>query len=91
MAEPANASIPSGTGMNAGAATMPKIFKYPSEEEYLVRRFGTALLTLWSTLPRDTQDEILAQAAIVWDRERDVPKLAQKLEGFVKRFPGRAA
>ncbi|HEY2032333.1 MAG TPA: hypothetical protein VGH02_01470 [Rhizomicrobium sp.] len=83
-------AAPAKVTMNAGPVTTPKsAFKYPSEEEFLVRRLGAAILSMWPSLPPDLQQSILAKGLVVWDRERDVPKLAQKLETFVKRYPGR--
>ena len=66
-----------------------KSFKYPSEDETFVRRLGSAVLAHWSELPDDLRAKILAEAAQVWDREYNIPQLAQKLETFVKRYPGR--
>ena len=66
-----------------------KAFKYPSEDEPFVRRLGSALLAHWSELPDDLRAKILAEAGHVWDREYNIPQLAQKLETFVKRYPGR--
>jgi len=63
----------------------PKIYKYPSEDETFVRRIGSAVLTLWTTLPPETQEKILAEANQVWDREYNVPSLHAKLDAFVKR------
>ena len=40
-------------------------------------------------LPDDLRAKILAEALTVWDREYNIPQLAQKLEAFVKRYPGR--
>lgn len=66
-----------------------RTFKYPSEDETFVRRLGSATLAHWSSLPADTRANILAEAAIVWDREYNTPQLAAKLEAFVKRHLGR--
>ena len=66
-----------------------KAFKYPSEDEPFVRRLGSAVLTHWGALPDDLRAQILAEAVTVWDREYNIPQLAQKLEAFVKRYPGR--
>jgi len=66
-----------------------KAFKYPSEDEPFVRRLGSAVLTHWGALPDDLRAQILAEAVTVWDREYNIPQLAQKLELFVKRYPGR--
>ena len=83
---------PAKVSMNAGPVLAPRNkYKYPSEEEFLVRRLGAAVLSMWSSLPPDLQNSILAKGLVVWDRERDVPKLAQKLESFVKRYPERLA
>ena len=70
---------------NAAKLAEAKTFKYPSEDETFVRRIGAATLTLWSTLPHDIQDKILAEANQVWDREYNVPALHAKLEAYVKR------
>jgi hypothetical protein len=64
-------------------------FKYPSEDEALVRRLGSAALTLWASLPPEVQQKILAEANLVWDREYNIPGLPAKLEAFVKRRGGR--
>jgi hypothetical protein len=66
-----------------------KAFKYPSEDEPFVRRLGSAALAHWSELPEDVRAKILTEAITVWDREYNIPQLAQKLEAFVKRYPGR--
>ena len=66
-----------------------KAFKYPSEDEAFVRRLGSAMLAHWSELPEEVRAKILAEAITVWDREYNIPQLAQKLELFVKRYPGR--
>jgi hypothetical protein len=62
-----------------------KIHKYPSEDETFVRRIGSAVLTLWPSLPPEMQEKILAEANQVWDREYNVPGLHAKLEAYVKR------
>ena len=66
-----------------------KMFKYPSEEETLVRRLGSAVLAVWSTLPEDARQRILSEALTAWDREYHVPNLEKKLETFIKRYPSR--
>jgi hypothetical protein len=66
-------------------------FKYPSEDECLVRRLGSAVLASWAVLPPDLQERILSEAATAWDREYGVAQLTQKLASFVKRHPGRVA
>ena len=79
----------STTGKMASSIPNRRQFKYPSEDETYVRRLGSALLTVWGTLPPETQQKILAEAVNVWDREYNVGKLSAKLETFVKRHPGR--
>lgn len=72
-------------------AAPKKVFKYPSEDECLVRRLGAGVLSAWTSLDHDTQQRILTAAGDAWDREYNVSKLPQKLEAFVKRHPARLA
>jgi hypothetical protein len=78
MSEPAK-SLPK--------AVTRKVFKYPSEDETFVRRFGSGVLACWSSLEPEIRERILAEAATAWDREYNVSKLTQKLEEFAKRHP----
>lgn len=66
-----------------------KAFKYPSEDETFVRRLGSAVLAHWSALPEELRTKILAEAVTVWDREYNIAQLSQKLDAFIKRYPGR--
>ena len=66
-------------------------FKYPSEDECLVRRLGSAVLASWSALPPELQERILAEAVRAWDREYGVANLPQKLENLIRRHPARDA
>ena len=66
-----------------------RVFKYPSESETFVRRLGSAVLACWATLPSEVQQKLLAEAATAWDREYNIPNLAQKLDAFVKRHHDR--
>ena len=63
--------------------------KYPSQDECYVRRLGSALLINWDALSEDLRNKILADAASVWDREFDIPRLVRKLDDFVKRHRAR--
>ena len=58
---------------------------YPAEEECLVRRLGSAVITAWPHLPRDVQEKIFDEAKIAWDREHFVSKLPAKLDGIIRR------
>ena len=62
-----------------------KQFKYPAEEECLVRRLGSAVITTWPHLPREVQETLFAEAKIAWDREHFVSKLPAKLDGIIRR------
>jgi len=84
MADPVK--TPPKTPAKAGER---KSFKYPSEDEVYIRRLGSAMLANWSALPDELRAKILAEAITVWDREYNIPQLAQKLEAFVKRYPAR--
>jgi hypothetical protein len=84
MNEPSKASSTPAATYKAKPA-----FKYPSEDECLVRRLGSGVLATWAALPPDLQQRILTEAANAWDREYGVAQLPQKLETFVRRHPGR--
>ena len=55
----------------------------------MVRRFSAAVLSVWRDLPPEMREAILAEAAVVWDREYGIKQLPQKLEAFIKRHPSR--
>ncbi len=62
-----------------------KNFKYPAEDECLVRRLGAGVIAAWPHLPREAQEAIFAEAKQAWDREHSVSKLPDKLTAIIKR------
>lgn len=62
-----------------------KQFKYPAEEECLVRRLGSAVIASWPELPRETQERIFSEAKIAWDREYHVTHLSDKMAALIRR------
>ena len=62
-------------------------FKYPAEDECLVRRLGSAVLAIWPSLPEDIRDKLLAEAKGAWDREFHVPRIGDRLESIIRRYP----
>ena len=64
------------------------LFKYPAEDECLVRRLGSAVIACWATLPEAARDRILAEARAAWDREYYVSRLKDRLEAIVRRRAG---
>jgi hypothetical protein len=66
-------------------AAKPSAFKYPAEDECLVRRLGSAVVVLWDTLLPEQREKIQAEAALVWDREFGVAQLPQKLAALIKK------
>ena len=62
-----------------------KQFKYPAEEECLVRRLGAGVIAAWPHLPPEAREKILAEAKTAWDREHFVSKLPSKLEAMLRR------
>jgi hypothetical protein len=62
-----------------------KQFRYPAEDECLVRRLGSAVITAWPHLPREVQEKIFDEAKLAWDREHFVSKLSGKLDGIIRR------
>ena len=62
-----------------------KTFKYPAEDECLVRRLGAGVIAAWPHLPEEARDRILAEAKTAWDREHFVSKLPAKLETIIRR------
>jgi len=65
-----------------------KVFKYPAEDECLVRRLGSGVMAAWPHLPREVQEKIFAEAKIAWDREHFVSKLPDKMAAIIKRRQG---
>jgi hypothetical protein len=61
------------------------VFKYPAEDECLLRRLGSAVIASWGTLPEPVRDRILAEARAAWDREYHVSHLTDRLEAVVRR------
>ena len=62
-----------------------KQFRYPAEDECLVRRLGAGVVMAWPQLPPEAREMILAEAKIAWDREHFVSKLPSKLEALIRR------
>jgi hypothetical protein len=73
------------SGEDVMASLDEKKFRYPAEEECLVRRLGSALIVHWQELPREVQEKLLSEAKIAWDREYHVPRLPDRLAAIVKR------
>ena len=65
-----------------------KQFRYPAEDECLVRRLGSAVIAAWPNLPGEVQQKILDEARIAWDREHFVSKLPHKLDAIIRRRHG---
>lgn len=65
-----------------------KRFRYPAEDECLVRRLGSGVIAAWSHLPDESRQRILAEAKLAWDREHFVSKLPSKLEAIIRRHQG---
>jgi hypothetical protein len=61
------------------------VFKYPAEEECLVRRLGSGVIAAWNQLPDEARDRILQEARLAWDREFHVSRLPDRLEGIIRR------
>jgi hypothetical protein len=80
-------TIPQGLAKHAQGPVRPAatVWKYPSEDEALMRRLGSAALSLWPSLTPDIQEKLLAEASLVWDREYNISNLSAKLLAFVKR------
>jgi hypothetical protein len=66
-----------------------KVFKYPSEDECLVRRLGIGVMSAWAGLPPETREKILSAASHAWDREYQISRLPEKLETLIKRYNSR--
>ena len=73
------------------ALQQKKVFKYPSEDECLVRRLGSGVLAAWPALPPEVRETILAEAALAWDREYNVAQLPQKMQALIQRYPAKLA
>ena len=67
------------------ASVEEHVFKYPAEDECLVRRLGAAVIAAWKNLPEESRDLILKDARSVWDREYNIPRLPDRLEAIIRR------
>ena len=65
-----------------------KQFKYPAEDECLVRRLGAGVIAAWPHLPEEARERIFNEAKTAWDREHYVSKLPHKLESLLRRRQG---
>jgi len=65
-----------------------KQFRYPAEDECLVRRLGSGVIAAWPHLPEEARQRILEEAKTAWDREHFVSKLPSKLESIIRRRQG---
>ena len=68
-----------------GVGEYATAFKYPAEEECLVRRLGSAVIASWAVLPEAVREKLLAEARIAWDREFHVTRLPDRLEAIIRR------
>jgi hypothetical protein len=68
-----------------GVGEYATAFKYPAEEECLVRRLGSAVIASWSVLPEAVRDKLLAEARNAWDREFHVANLEDRLAAIARR------
>ena len=48
--------------MAAAVGEYRNVFKYPAEEECLVRRLGSGVIAAWNQLPEEARDRILQEA-----------------------------
>jgi hypothetical protein len=71
-----------------GIGEYKNVLKYPSEDECLVRRLGSAVVAAWPGLPEDVRNKLMAEARAAWDREFHVPHLNDRLETLVRRRRG---
>ena len=62
-----------------------RVFKYPAEDECLVRRLGSGVIAAWNSLPEEAKDRILQEARVAWDREFHVSRLGDRLEAIIRR------
>jgi hypothetical protein len=67
------------------AIVQEHVFKYPAEEECLVRRLGSGVIAAWNQLPEETRVRVLQEARLAWDREYHVSRLPERLEGIIRR------
>jgi hypothetical protein len=62
-----------------------KKLKYPSEDECLVRRLGSAVIVSWARLPGEVQELLIAEAKTAWDREFHVARISDRLAEILRR------
>jgi hypothetical protein len=67
----------------APAGVTLKTLKYGEAQEHFLRRLAGALVLQWDALPDALQDLIIAQAAVVDDRET-APHETADIENFIR-------
>lgn len=67
------------------AVVEARSFRYPAEEECLVRRLGSGVIAAWNSLPEDARNRVLEEARLAWDREFHVSRLPDRLEAIIRR------
>jgi hypothetical protein len=60
-----------------------KSLKYREQQEYLLRRLGSALVLQWDALPDALQDLVIDQAAIVEDKSEGA-HAPRDIEDFIR-------
>ena len=56
-------------------------FKYPAEEECLVRRLGSGVIAAWTSCRKNRREPILARRASPGTANYNIPRLNDRLDG----------
>ena len=61
--------------------------KYADDEAYIVRRLGTAFVSLWPEIPEDVREQIVGKSLVVVN-SYDTAQLEEKIWDFIAKHAG---
>lgn len=65
----------------------PKFLRYDADEAHIVRRLGSAVVSLWNELPEQEREKIAQRALSVFDEYQTV-QLDQQIRHFIREHAG---
>jgi hypothetical protein len=64
-----------------------EFLQYADDEAYIVRRLGTAFVSLWPEIPEEVREQIVRKSLVVVDAY-DAAQLEEKIRDFIAKHAG---